>query len=179
MDSFVEGIVMDYQMDRFLLIDKGGMSTKHGPFLKWQGFGGKFEQHKGVLSMDIYNEIIQKVYETPHECMEREFSEETGILVKKSRWHCFFIKQYSKVCKLYNFVVFASPDEMNRIRESSNRIKNNEGKVDFHTLVDVYWDPQLYTFDVPYRIQMIIREMKMGMFIKLDPEGVNTSGKVP
>jgi len=171
MDSYVTGIVMDYQMDRFLLIDKGGIITPHGPKLKWQGIGGKIEPYPDGIT----DRMGQERFETPHEAMFREFKEETGCEIKKSRWHCFFIKEYKNACKIYNFIVFASPDEMINIVQSKHK---PEGKVEFHTLVDCYCDPQLYTFDLPYRIQMIIREVKMGMFTKLDPEGINSSGKV-
>lgn len=159
---YVSGILMDYQMDRFLLINKGGMKLKDGTILNWQGIGGHI--HTG------HPELLEG--ESPHQAMEREFQEETGHLVKKNRWHCYYIKDYG-VTKIYFFVAFASPNELVKLHGLSE-----EGEFKTHNYVDVLFDTPNYTFDIPYLLNMIIREMKSGFFMKLDPEGINSSGKM-
>jgi hypothetical protein len=158
MDKYVCGIVMDWQMDKFLLVEEK----------KWQGLGGRikdFTQHHEGFNFNP---------ESPHEAMVRAFKTETDHEIKTNRWKCFFIKEYQNTCKIYFFVAFASFDEMIKIVQSRKQ-PQLKASVIAHTLVDVYWDPQQYTFDLPYIIPMIIREMKAGMFTKLDPEGVNSS----
>lgn len=159
---------MDYQMDRFLLIDKGGMKLKD-QVLKWQGLGGGIEVCLNPI-------VIPSRDESPHEAMEREFYEESDFIIKKKRWHCFYIKEY-KSCKIYYFVAFGDGSELYGI---TNHTKySTEGVVQQHSLVDVLFDTSKYTFDIPYLIAMIYREHKAGMLMQLDPEGINTSGKVP
>lgn len=178
MDKYVEGIVMDFQMDRFLLIDKGGRSTAHGPKLKWQGIGGKIENKFIPDYKDRLSEHGSTIPESPHEAITREFQEETNYEIKEKRWHCYYIKTYKNL-KLYHFAVFMSPDELNKICETAFKKPGKEGPIGIHTLVDCYWDPQQYTFDIPYLIQIIIREMKAGMFMQLDPESINSRDKTP
>lgn len=165
-DRYVAGFFMDYQMDRFLLIDKGGMKLKD-QVLKWQGLGGGINQSHPDLNED----------ETPHEAMEREFHEESGFIIKKKRWHCFYIKEY-KSCKIYYFVAFGDGSELYGIANGDKyRTHPIEGTIKQHSLVDVLFDSSQYTFDIPYLIAMIYREHKAGMLMQLDPEGINTSGK--
>lgn len=169
-DKYVAGFFMDYQMDRFLLIDKGGMKLKD-QVLKWQGLGGGIEGPKEAIPVYIREE-------SPHEAMEREFHEESGFLIKKKRWHCFYIKAY-KTCKIYYFVAFGDGTELYGIANGFQyRDHPVEGNIEQHSLVDVLFDTSKYTFDIPYLIAMIYREHKAGMLMQLDPEGINTSGKV-
>lgn len=169
MDKYVEGIVMDYEMDKFLLLNKGNVKTAHGPHLKWQGVGGKI--------LNPTYESVLSTHEKPHQAMAREFLEETGYEVRKNRWHCYHLKDYKKL-RIYHFIVFMSPDEMKKVYQTAKAHGWPAGMVDFHTLIDLYWAPENYTFDIPYLIQMIHREMKAGMFMNLDPEGTNTCGKM-
>lgn len=160
MDKYVCGIMISYDLDSFLLIDKGGMVTNENSILKCQGIGGK----------------IKPPFESPHEAMVREFSEEVGHKIQTNRWHCFLIKQHGYT-KIYYFTCFASMSEMIQCVLKSKEIKKPEGVINIHSIADVLFDTNEYTFDMPYLIPMIIREMNAGMFMKLDPEGINTNGK--
>lgn len=189
MDKYVEGIVMDYEMDKFLLLNKGNIKTAHGPMLKWQGVGGKVNsinhckcnffktEKEGKCLIECQQPNFGSKDEIPHQAMTREFLEETGYEVRKNRWHCYHLKDYKKL-RIYHFIVFMSPDEMKKVYQTAKAHGWPAGMVDFHTLIDLYWAPENYTFDIPYLIQMIHREMKAGMFMNLDPEGTNTCGKM-
>lgn len=167
---YVGGLLMDYQMDRFLLINKNGMKLKDGTIMFWQGIGGHINSPFEVDTGTGTNMSVKA--ETPHEAMEREFKEETGKEVKRNRWHCYHIKDYGAT-KIYFFVAFGSPNEL--IAAESDW--GEEGQVKTHTLVDILFDTRQYTFDLPYLINIIIREMRAGGLYKLDPEGVNARGK--
>lgn len=158
---YVSGLLIDWDMQQFLLINKNHMKLKDGTVLKWQGIGG-------------HN--LPK--EHPNDAMVREFYEETNHYIAKKRWHCYHIKDYG-ITKIYFFAAFCSPSEFLDVKDKHSKIpsEKSEGDIQTHSLVDVYFDPNSYTFDLPYLINIIQREMKMGMFMKFDPEGINTSGK--
>lgn len=121
--------------------------------------------------------LAPRDFETPHEAMEREFTEESGVKIARKRWHCFHIKFY-KTIKIYYFVAFGDGTELQAIINYSRfRTPPIEGPIGAHALVDVLFDPSQYTFDIPYLIAMLYREHRAGMLLQLDPEGVNTSGK--
>lgn len=168
MTEFVSGILFDYQMERFLLINKNGMKLKDGTTMFWQGIGGHLNNNdpNGPLG-----------FELPHTGMEREFEEETGYKLAKKHWHCYYIKTY-KDTKIYFFAAFASPSTLTDVRIAAGKHGFPEGQIEEHSIVDVLFDQRQYTFDIPYLVNMIVREMRGGMFMKLDPEGVNSSGKI-
>lgn len=173
--QYVCGFLITYDMDRFLLIDKGMKKSAAIDFpLRLCGLGGKIQllPELGISKND-------DGYETPHEAMEREFHEESGTLIKKARWHCFMIKEY-KEAKIYMMAAFCSPDEMIKIvvnsNTASNKVELPEGPLVIETLPGILFDGGQVTFDLPYILAMILREMRSGFFMKLDPEGVN-SGK--
>jgi 8-oxo-dGTP pyrophosphatase MutT (NUDIX family) len=189
--SYVAGFMMDYRMDRFIVIDKSN-AKPFGPgiTLKIQAPGGKIKQRDLVkigvkLADDSYplGELIdvdQMQYqgkdENPHEAMSREFEEETGVGIDKKRWHCFMIKEY-KEAKIYLFATFVSPNELDYVFQKSKTHKNNEGEIKIVDLIDVFFDLHLFTFDTSIFVQFIKLEMSKGFFTKLDPEGVNSAYK--
>lgn len=124
------------------------------------------------------SDIAPRDFESPHEAMVREFKEETGYEVKWHRWHCFFIKEYQHA-KIYMFVSFCSPDEMIKIQQQFPDGIGPEGQIQIHNVIDLFFDPELYTFDLPYIMNMIVRESRRGFITKLDPEGVNTRARQP
>lgn len=160
---------MSYDMDKFLMIDKGNKEFETIKVnLRWQGLGGKrqFVTQGNFASGD---------YEHPTVAMHREFKEETES-DKKFRWHCFHIKHYKGI-KIYCFAAFTSPNEMQAIldKHKDNGFVTKEGMLGIFNLVDVYFEPDMFTFDTRYLIPMILWEMRKGFFMKFDPEGVNSS----
>lgn len=179
-DCYVCGFFMDYEMERFILIDKGGMQHQDVS-LFWQGIGGGIKTQLGTRNSlrNIDYEETKVAAESAHEAMSREFFEETGYKIAMKRWHCFHTKEYLSK-KIYFFAAFGSLKELHDcVRIASDSIRTKfEGRILTHCLVDVLFDGNSYTFDIPYLIQMILREMRSGMFMKLDPEGVNSYGKI-
>lgn len=173
---FVCGFLMDFTMDRFITIDKGSTLAAAGTIglaLRSCGVGGKIKL-KDSPENDV--NITFPLGESPHEAMEREFLEETGHFVAKKRWHCFLIKEYKEV-KLYVFAAFGSPSELAEVVAKSRDLPKSEGIVSQNYLIDIFFDPMYFTFDTPFFLQLIKIEMNAGSFLKLDPEGTNTSGK--
>lgn len=169
MDSYVCGILMSYDMDRFLLINKGGHKMNDA-ILKWQGPGGKINKSHPELNED----------ELPYEAMEREFEEETSHFVSKKRWHCFYVKHYMNNVKIYFFVCFCSPSELMEAMRKANKHGDKDGSSEdkwagIFSLVDIFWDQKNFTFDIPYLIHIIMYEHKAGMLLRLDPEGINSA----
>ena len=179
-DKFVAGFLFDYDLNHFLLIDKGKTLTSLSEgvegntiltSLKWGGIGGK------IRIPDETNLEANELVESPHECMEREFFEETGIRLPHHRWHCFFIKEYSGSSKLYFFCAFGPPKELQNIAKHFKDGMGPEGQISVHTTIDILFDSELYTFDLPYLVNMIVRESRRGFLPKLDPEGINSANK--
>lgn len=165
------GFLITYQMDRFLLIDKGSKVVGPGISLAWSGIGGKRKR-----LTDNPEDLRYIVNETPHETMVREFIEETGHEVKGHRWHCFTIKEYTEM-KVFFFCAFCSPDEMEKIAKHFPEGQGPEGKISIHGIVDCLFDPELYTYDLSMHMAMIFKEARRGFLVKLDPEGVNSAYK--
>lgn len=184
MDKFVCGFLFDYDLDRFLLIDKGKIPVKAEredgkpilTSLKWSGIGGKV--NPAIIPDPINPGMTISVHpETPHQCMEREFFEETGIRIPRKRWHCFFIKQYGDYTKLFFFCAFGPPKELENIASHFKDGLGPEGHISVHTTIDILFDSELYTFDIPYLVNMIVRESRRGFLPKLDPEGTNSENR--
>lgn len=202
MDKYIVGFLIDYEMEKFILINQGDIKNQAGTNLKWDGVGGRIEpqldgnyylnedlNHKlskgSYAPMDHWKELgISKSklsprdFESPHAAMEREFLEATGLLIKKNRWHCFHIKEYKDTYKIYMFVAFGPIKELELCLPFKHG-SNYEGEVKIHTLIDVLFDSYLYTFDLPYILTMIFREMRSGFFMQLDPERVNSLAQNP
>jgi 8-oxo-dGTP pyrophosphatase MutT (NUDIX family) len=178
MTEYVCGFLMDYEATKFILINKGSFVTPSGTVLKWAGIGGKISK-QCLIDHKTQDELmaceLNDHGELPKDAMTREFIEETGSIVSAKRWHCFHIKRYGKDTKIYFFVSFASPSELASVLIAAASHKVVEGEVKVHTLVDVYFDPQAYTFDLSYLITMILYELKAGFLMKLDPEGINSA----
>lgn len=171
-DSYVTGFLHSFDLNQWLLIDKGFTLSKAGPQLKWTGVGGKIkETHAGQQSLALPKEVY--LSEKPHIAMAREFYEETGYGVAAKRWHCFLIKEY-KGCKIYCFACACSPDELDKVMKSFVATKTTEGHIGIHDHPDICFAPWQYTFDLRYIIPMIILEHQKGMIMQLDPEGVNS-----
>src|SRR5260221_10345794 len=178
-DKFVVGLLFDYDLNHFLLIDKGKTPAQasngmEGPILtslKWGGIGGK------IRIPDEINLEANELVETPHQAMEREFFEETGIRIPHYRWHCFFIKEYFNSSKLYFFAAFGPIKELQNISKHFKDGMGPEGQISVHTTIDILFDSELYTFDLPYLVNMIVRESRRGFLPKLDPEGINSANK--
>jgi 8-oxo-dGTP pyrophosphatase MutT (NUDIX family) len=163
-DAYVCGFLLTFDSDKFLLIDKGkkDQGKAEGGFitnLRWCGIGGQIAEN-----------------EFPHDAMAREFQEETGYEIKRHRWHCFMIKEYQSI-KIYMYCSFCSPDEMQKIQKLYPDSMGPEGEIQIHDMVNIYFDPELYTHDIPYLMNMIIRESRRGFITKLDPEGVNSRAR--
>src|SRR5258708_99551 len=91
--NYVEGFLFSYDMTKFVLIKKNrGPSHMIG---KLAGVGGKIGESRREVGDE--REFI-KLNESPLHAMSREFEEETGLLVKQNRWHCFLIKQFQRFC---------------------------------------------------------------------------------
>lgn len=177
-------------MDRWLGIDKGEALGNEGNRLKITGIGGKIKKvwqrgdlikvvdvgEKVEYDPDLYAYPPMIRNETPHEAMDREFKEETGYEIISRRWTCVSIKEYVGT-KIYNFAAFCSPIEMEDIIAVSRSFDNEEGKISAYDLIDVFFDANQFSFDTPYILQHINREMFNGFFHKLDPEGVNSAAK--
>jgi hypothetical protein len=88
------------------------------------------------------------------------------------------VKEYVHA-KIYMFVAFCSPDEMIKIRNQFPDGIGPEGQIQIHNVIDIFFDPELYTFDVPYLMNMIVRESRRGFISKLDPESVNSIARRP
>lgn len=170
MERYVAGFLMSYDMDRFLMINKRGFETPHNTKLLWQPPGGKIE-------------TVISITETPPEAMAREFLEETNHKVSIPRWHCFHIKEYRAITKIYFFVAFCSPNELHeavRLAAILEESKVKDGQLIGArecSLIDVLFEPQEFTFDIPYLIQIILREQRSGFLLRLDPEGTNSAQK--
>src|SRR6267142_843689 len=176
-DSYVTGFLHSFDLNQWLLIDKGFTLSKAGPQLKWTGVGGKIQNRKlekvDIIISDMpYGIKIED--EKPHIAMAREFFEETGYGVAAKRWHCFLIKEY-KGCKIYCFACACSPDELQIVLRA--RTKLPEGDIKLHDYPSICFAPWEYTFDLRYIIPMIILEHQKGMFLQLDPEGANSEFK--
>jgi len=168
-DRYVQGYLLTFDLDKYLLIDKGQDPKREFPAeLKWTGIGGKIKHIPPLDNIGIGS------MENPHEAMVREFKEETGYEIKIHRWFCFLIKEYQGI-KIYMFVSFCSPDEMTKISRIFPKQIGPEGKVSIHNTIDIFFDPDLYTFDMPYLMNMIVREARRGFLPKLDPEGINSA----
>lgn len=185
-DSYVTGFLHSFDLNQWLLIDKGKTLSKAGPQLKWTGVGGKIQERQlkkvdtiiddmsyGV-KLDVDKMQWQGTDEKPHIAMAREFHEETGYVVMDKRWHCFLIKEY-KGCKIYCFACACSPDELQKAVYALKKLP--EGQVAIAQYPDICFSPWEYTFDLRYIIPMIILEHQKGMFLQLDPEGVNSGFK--
>lgn len=210
--QFVCGFLMTFDLDQFLLIDKGmkrtqaeGEQAAIALGLRWAGIGGeiktaddgvyylkkahidadgkilvpaghyapmKYWQERGVPLENLYS----VEFEHPADAMVREFQEETGHKVAKHRWFCFMVKEYQHA-KIFMYVAFCSPDEMKKIRNIFPDHLGPEGEIQIHNVIDLFFDPEQYTFDLPYLMNMIVRESRRGFIVKLDPEGVNTSAR--
>lgn len=209
---FVCGFLMTFDLDQFLLIDKGmkpvqaqGEQAAISLGLRWAGLGGEIQavadgnwylnqDHRDLegriltpaghyAPLEYWKQhgipmagLSPRDFETPHEAMVREFQEETGHEVKKHRWFCFTIKEYQHA-KIYMYVAFCSPDELRKIRNIFPEHLGPEGEIQIHNVIDLFFDPEQYTFDLPYLMNMIVRETRRGFIVKLDPEGVNTSAR--
>lgn len=158
---------MSWDLSQFLLIDKTNKVINGVESLKWCGLGGKIKE--------ILADSGIRRDETPHEAMAREFQEETGSPVRYS-WHCFMIKEY-KEAKIYMMVAFTSPNVLRETEMLARQMEFPEGRIGTFNLVDVYFDPKEFVMDLPYLINMVMREMKSGFLLQLDPEGVNTNAK--
>lgn len=168
-DKYVCGFLISFEFDRILLINKGKkLRGEMQVELDWCGIGGKI-QAIGTIKDDYE-------YESPHQAMAREFKEETGYEIKTSRWHAFFVKEY-KNTKIYFFCSFVSPDEISKVISASKDIGSPEGALGTHNMVDILFDPAFYTFDIPYLINMLMRESRRGFLPALDPEGINSANK--
>lgn len=171
-DSYVVGFLHSFDLNQWLLIDKGKTYSKSNIELKWCGVGGKIKLP--IRIPDPPNIDIITGRETPHEAMEREFLEETGYVILAKRWNCFHIKSY-KNCKIYCFTCAASPDELLKTIYANKPLP--EGAVAIHDYPGICFAPEQYTFDLRYLIPMIILENLKGMISQLDPEGVNSEFK--
>lgn len=167
--SYVLGFLHSYDLERWLLINKGQTLSKAGNFLRWCGLGGLIEV--GSPDNSAYRE-------KPQNAMEREFLEESGYRIPAKRWHCFHIKTYLN-SKIYMFQCAGSPDELNGIQLEfqRNHRDSREGALGIHQYVDICFAPEDYTFDLRYLIPMIILESLRGPLSQLDPEGVNSEYK--
>lgn len=187
--KYVAGFMMDYRMDRFIVIDKGEKLFGPGIKMRMQPPGGKIKEKElvkiGEDTNDSYGQVLevdklqwQGKDENPHEAISREFQEETGVGIDKKRWHCFMIKEYQEA-KIYFFATFVSPNELNYVVEKSKTLftTNSEGPIKIVDFIDIFFDPQLFTFDTSVVAQFIKVEMLKGFFTKLDPEGVNSAYK--
>lgn len=186
---------MTYDMDKFLMIDKGNKEFESIKVnLRWQGLGGKIKDlmiydpnkidAKELEKVDEFSSIrsrgavagdILQVPEHPTVAMRREFKEEAESDIK-FKWHCFVIKEYKGI-KIYCFAAFCSPNDLHGIlhKHAENGFVTREGQLAVCDMIDIFFDPQQFTFDLPYMMQMIVKEVKGGFFPKLDPEGVNSS----
>lgn len=195
--KYVAGFMMDYRMDRFIVIDKDGKSFGPGIRMRLQPPGGKIgkvlrnvgdpyidENYSRGMSPsglvvlgEVETQRQQLVDENPHEAMSREFEEETGVGIDKKRWHCFMIKEYQEA-KLYFFAIFVNPMELDYVLEKSRtNVNSKEGEIKIIDFIDIFFDPHLFTFDTSVIAQFIRVEMLKGFFTKLDPEGVNSAYK--
>lgn len=189
--NYVAGFMMDYRMDRFIVIDKAGKNFGPGIKMRLQPPGGKIKKiwNRGTMSKAFeagdrieYPEELQELpvtitNENPHEAMSREFEEETGVGIDKKRWQCFMIKEYQEA-KLYFFATFVSPNELQYVFDKAQAsAPNPEGPIKIVDLIDIFFDPHLFTFDTSVIVQFIKVEMLKGFFTKLDPEGVNSAYK--
>lgn len=170
--NYVSGILIDWQLDLFLLARKTSSIGKGKESLlefenKWNSVGGKIE--KRIPGYDIEYGIPRK--ETPHEAMVREFKEETGLSIATSRWTCFHIKQFSNGNKCYFFVAFG--DEPKKYRMPDATMINEEIRI--HSYIDVCFNPEWYQPDLSYILHMLISEARRGAISSLDPEGVNSA----
>lgn len=105
--------------------------------------------------------------ELPHEAMTREFLEETGVEVKKERWHCFHIEEYSHTnARIYYFAAFG--DDVRRVKSVTDEEVKIFSQEDF-----VFMDDKQIVHNVPYIIGMVIANIKHGYFKMLNPQGVN------
>jgi 8-oxo-dGTP pyrophosphatase MutT (NUDIX family) len=171
--AFVCGFLMTFDLDKFLLIDKGKKDPEKESIitnLRWCGLGGEVNEY--VTIPDGFNSNP----EHPHDAMVREFREESGYEVKKHRWFCFMVKEYQHA-KIYMYISFCSPDEMLKIKNIFPDGMGPEGQIQIHNVIDLFFDPEMYTHDLPYLMNMIVRESRRGFITKLDPEGVNTSAR--
>lgn len=168
--TYVAGFLMDFRMDRFLIIDKTSKEKLFGPGirLKRQAIGGKI--HSNFMSKE------EPYSELPHDAMTREFFEETGTTINPKLWHCFIIKEYQEA-KVYLFAAFLSPNILDKIVAESKHIECLEGEIKAVDLVDVYFDSEKFTFDTSAFITFIKLEMMKGFWAKLDPEGINSAYK--
>lgn len=194
--SYVCGFPISFNFDQILMINKGLVKrTEMGTSLLWSGLGGKIKPKDLVYKPETKSLNILDVppgtpiaipshhrvedygwtEETAHEAMAREFLEEAGYLIKRSRWHLFLIKEYT-AARLLFFVCFMSPDELNKIIQAfKNHHSKEEGEVKTHNMVDILFDDEEYTFDIPYLMNFLMRESRRGFINKLDPEGLNSA----
>lgn len=171
--SYVCGFPISFDFNQILMINKGAAKRlEMGVQLMWSGLGGKVQERpeRGGILIEIPKE-------KPHEAMEREFQEETGYLIKRKRWHLFLVKEYVGT-KIYFFVSFMSPDEISKIKYTyKGHSRKGEGQIDSHNMVDILFDDENYTFDIPYLINFLMRESRRGFLTKLDPEGLNSDAQ--
>lgn len=173
--TYVAGFLMDFRMDRFLIIDKTNKEKLFGPGirLKRQAIGGRIKE-----PFETVNQLLRRSIapELPHDAMTREFFEETGTTINPKLWHCFIIKEYQEA-KVYLFAAFLSPNILDKIVAESKHIECLEGEIKAVDLVDVYFDSEKFTFDTSVFITFIKLEMMKGFWAKLDPEGINSAYK--
>lgn len=177
-ESYVCGFALSYDLDKYLLIDKGMKKGKGALVeLRWAGVGGKIEPAIKPNPLSMHGATLSVEAETPHQAMAREFQEETGYdKMHKNRWLCFMVKEYEGI-KIYMMCTFCSADELKKIAEIFPNSMGPEGKISIHNVVDVLFDPDFYTFDIPVMMNFIMRESRRGLLTKLDPEGVNSANK--
>lgn len=169
--AYVCGFLMDWSMNQWIGLDKGDVLSQGGTPLKVGGVGGK-------INKAGYMEPGKMLYrdETPAEAMAREFREETGLITQARVWHCIMIKEYQDA-KIYIMVSFVSPSTLRDVVRSTANIGCPEGKTAVYDLIDIFFDIDQFTFDVPVILQMVKKEMLKGFFHKLDPEGVNSANQ--
>lgn len=191
MSSYVCGFMCSWDLQNFLLIRKTHPEWQKG---KLNGIGGKIESGcKNLVTgefykmapgeyMKIYGELHMNVWsshqETPHEAMIREFYEETGILTKRERWHCFHVEDFitgpdSQIgTKIYYFAAFGDDAKRQYIGENKDPLFE---VVSSYTLVDLLFYPGESTiYNIGYLLSMIIENVRNGSFKMLNPQGVNT-----
>lgn len=188
--AYVCGFLMDWSMNQWIGLDKGDVLSQGGTPLKVGGVGGKLKKiwQRGDTIKTVeagerieYDPSLQSTpptirKETPAEAMAREFREETGLITQARVWHCIMIKEYQDA-KIYIMVSFVSPSTLRDVVRSTANIGCPEGKTAVYDLIDIFFDIDQFTFDVPVILQMVKKEMLKGFFHKLDPEGVNSANQ--
>jgi len=182
--NYVCGFLFSFDIKNFVLIKKN--RGPEGMAGKWNGVGGKLELVNytvidGLSDLERIvplSELINypeskeyitrpRDYELPHVAMEREFSEETGVLVKADRWRCFYIEEYSQSqAKIYYFAAFG--DDYKKVRTVTDEEVKIHGLEDF-----AFMHPNELVHNLNYIISMVVQNVHTGYFQILNPQGVN------